>query len=383
MSGRINTAVDNAVTGPVIRPALLAEFDFSDGVSRVWSGIGTLNWDSKSWLGVGTLGSVEDVEETTELRAVGVRFKLSGIPSGLLGSVTTTAVSGRKAKLWLAFLTDSMTMIDSPVLLLSGKMDTVDITDGGDTLSFELAVENNLRDLQRPRTRRYTDADQQKEFAGDKGFEFVSELQRKEFKWGTKSPPVVVTWSSTDKASSIALSDNKLVATQGASGPDGVRATHATPAKYWELYVSAGTAAAGVSAIARSTNNLVFDNSNAWGSGHKGVGDTISVSVNDGKMYIGINGVWQYDELLQEPIAAATGLPETVFPTAVLTDAGSSVTAKFKSPWWFPLPPWLNWVSYGQGGGGGADNADPGPGGGMTGDNNDAGIGGTGDTGVA
>lgn len=345
MSGRIGTSIDNAVSAQVVRPALLAEFDFSDGMSRVWSGVGTLSWDGKSWLGLGTLGSVDGVEETTELRAVGVRFKLSGIPAELLTSVTTTVTSGRKAKLWMAFLTDYMTVIDTPVLLLSGKMDTIDITDGGDTLSFELAVESNLRDLQRPRTRRYTDGDQQSEFPGDKGFEFVSELQRKQFKWGTKSPPgPPVTWSSTAKAASISLNDNKLVATQGASGSDGVRATSPS-STYFEVYVSSGTAAAGVSAAIRDTENLTFDGSNAWGSSVKNAGTIICVAVDNGNLYIGIDGVWDYDEELGTPVPTVSGISGTVFPTAALVNATSTVTGRFKWPWWHSPPPWMTWMA--------------------------------------
>lgn len=357
MTGRITSITDGAVTAPVVRPVLLAEFDFADGYSRCWSGVGTLSWSGHTWQGVGTLGSVEDVEETTELRAVGVRFRLSGIPSNLLESVTTTVVQGRRAKLWLGFMSETWVMLDQPVLILSGKMDTVDITDGGSELSFELAVENNLRDLQRPRVRRYTDADQQSEFAGDKGFEFVSELQRKEFKWGTKAPPPApTTWSASDKAAGVTLTTSLL----GASGSGAVRATE--DEYFFELFVVEGTAAAGFSEASRDISTIAFDGSLSWGSSQIASNKTIGVALTDGNMYVGIDGQWPRNDETGEWIAAATHATLNGIPTAILSP-GAVVTAKFDGPWWHGPPSWMaRWLAGEGGAGDGSDSADPGPG---------------------
>lgn len=354
MSGRISAAIDSAVTAPVIRPVLLAEFDFSDGVSRVWSGVGTLSWGGHSWLGMGHLGSVEGVEETTELKAVGVKFRLSGIPSDLMSSVTTTVVQGRRAKLWLALMSENWTLIDQPVMVLAGKMDTVDVTDGGSELSFELAVENSLRDLQRPRARRYTDADQQAEFPGDKGMQFCVELQRKEFKWGTKTPKTPIKWSSFDKAASITLSETNLTATQSAESSDGVRATQFTPI-YFEVYVSSGFAQAGVSIGLRSTEDMTLDGNNAWGSGVYPAGTVIGVCLHVDKIYLSVNGIWF--ENAQSGVPAIDGVIPHTYPTAVLIGAGSTAVGRFKEPWWHAPPDWLS-PDTGAGDGGPGDSSE-------------------------
>ena len=47
-----------------------------------------------------------------------------------------------------------------------------------------LLAENRLRDLERLRARNYTDADQQAEYPGDRGFEFVPALQTMSIPWG-------------------------------------------------------------------------------------------------------------------------------------------------------------------------------------------------------
>ena len=59
----------------------------------------------------------------------------------------------------------------------------VDLVSGGIS-TVTLTAESRLRDLERVRTRRYTDADQQSRFPGDKGLEYVPSLQDKQLIWG-------------------------------------------------------------------------------------------------------------------------------------------------------------------------------------------------------
>ncbi|MCK5385084.1 MAG: hypothetical protein KAJ29_05855 [Alphaproteobacteria bacterium] len=51
---------------------------------------------------------------------------------------------------------------------------------GSDTATVTLTAESRLRDLERPRTKRYTDADQQSRYHGDKGLEYIPSMQDKQ-----------------------------------------------------------------------------------------------------------------------------------------------------------------------------------------------------------
>jgi hypothetical protein len=70
------------------------------------------------------------------------------------------------------------------VEVFSGYMDTMDIQESGDTCTIQLAVENRLIELERPRIRRLTNEDQQSRFPGDLGLEFVEAIQEREIYWG-------------------------------------------------------------------------------------------------------------------------------------------------------------------------------------------------------
>jgi hypothetical protein len=63
-------------------------------------------------------------------------------------------------------------------------MDVMIIREGTDTSTIELKLENRLIALERPNERRMTDEDQKNLFTGDKGFEFIADLQDKQIVWG-------------------------------------------------------------------------------------------------------------------------------------------------------------------------------------------------------
>ena len=64
-------------------------------------------------------------------------------------------------------------------------MDTMTITDNGDSATINVSVENRLIEFQRNRVRRYTAEDQKIDYPTDKGLEFVAEISEKEIVWGS------------------------------------------------------------------------------------------------------------------------------------------------------------------------------------------------------
>jgi hypothetical protein len=62
----------------------------------------------------------------------------------------------------------------------------MNISEGADTSTIELTVENKLIDLERARVARFTSAYQKSVYSGDRGLDFVESLQDKEISWGRK-----------------------------------------------------------------------------------------------------------------------------------------------------------------------------------------------------
>jgi hypothetical protein len=169
---------------PVVRPILLAWLDFVSGTKRLWSGIGNLIWDGQTWEGTGDFGRVSSIEETIELRAAGMALQLSGVDTDDLTEVIAEPIQGRRAKVYIGFRDANFQLVSDPIVIFDGRMDTIEIVDGGSTATITMNVENRLRDLDRARVRRYTDACQQSRYPGDKGLEYVPSLQEIDIPWG-------------------------------------------------------------------------------------------------------------------------------------------------------------------------------------------------------
>jgi hypothetical protein len=168
-----------------LNPFFAAELLFDSGATRFWNGYGELTFDGKTFFGGGSLLSVSDVEEISDIEAKGLSFILSGLPSELISIVLQEPYQNRVARLFIGALKDDGTV--QAYELFSGRLDVMTIEESGETASIAITVENRLIDLNRPRVRRYTSEDQKSLFSGDRGFDYVNDLQDKEIEWGKTS----------------------------------------------------------------------------------------------------------------------------------------------------------------------------------------------------
>lgn len=172
-----------AAGAPVVHLALLVDLDFDDEPMRMWTGVGDLRVGNAVYTGAGTLLGIGEVEEAAEVRAAVTTLSLSGLPGEIIDAALAVDWQGRDATISLALLTADGVLLGDPIAVLVGRMDTLSWSEG-ETATVSMTVENRLVDLDRARVRRYTDSDQQAEYAGDLGFEYVAGLVEKEITWG-------------------------------------------------------------------------------------------------------------------------------------------------------------------------------------------------------
>lgn len=183
MARDLTASVVSEVDKDAVEPIVFAELNFSSGYVRVWNGVGDLSWDSKTWTGVGWLGQISSVSETTRIEAQGATLTLSGIPSELIATALGEYYQGRSCNIWLGFVDSDGAVIADPIGPFGYIMDTMQIDEGGETAEITIQVENKLRRLEQASNRRWTHEDQQIDYPGDIGFEFVASLQNKEITW--------------------------------------------------------------------------------------------------------------------------------------------------------------------------------------------------------
>ena len=184
----LTSGVATAIQAGTVYPAILYEGEFDDGAGgsaflRLWTGLGTLTWNSVAWTGAGNLIGINGVAESTELRANAFEAWLSGVSSALVATALAAARKNRSGKLWLALFNagNFTTPIADPYLLKRGRFDSIPIDDSGDTAKITVRYEDRLATLGIAKERRYTSADQALRAAGDKGFDYVESLQDAQF----------------------------------------------------------------------------------------------------------------------------------------------------------------------------------------------------------
>lgn len=185
MAGRaIDSATAAALDTRNYALAALVELDFASGMLRLHSGpVGhVISWNGHEWLGTGSLGSISTIEESDELAAGAVEFSMSGIDTSMVAAALNEDYLDRPARIWLCIMDADHQLVGEPVGPFSHTMDVMEGVVGS-TATLNLTAVNRLADWARPRLRRYTDEDQQAEFPGDLGMEFVSQMVDKELVW--------------------------------------------------------------------------------------------------------------------------------------------------------------------------------------------------------
>lgn len=185
MSRGFSASIISALTSNVVRPITFAELDFSSGTIYAHDGIGTYNWGSQDWIGVGDFGGISNVEEGAEVSPYSLTLTLSGLDAGLIATALTENYYMRDVNIYLGLLDEDDTLIDTPTQIWSGFMDVMSITagaSGGDTIT--LTAESELSKFDRSANLRYTDTMLKKRNASDKFFEFLKDIDGVKVLWG-------------------------------------------------------------------------------------------------------------------------------------------------------------------------------------------------------
>lgn len=170
-----------------LAPVFFFEADFAGGFARMWNGIGSIIWDTKTWLGGGQLIGMTQMEETREIDVTSLSVSLAGVEPVLVATAYGDFSQGRPLKVWLGLMRIATAeVITDPVAIFQGRMDTISDTDDGVEAVITVMAQSNLSDPNRIRSRTYTDQDQQRLFPGDRSFRFVPSLQDKNIYWGVR-----------------------------------------------------------------------------------------------------------------------------------------------------------------------------------------------------
>lgn len=184
-----------SLAGSTVQCAALVLFDFTTTPMQLWTGNGLLRTnDGRDWQGIGHLGSMAGIEQAINGDAPEATFNLSGVSSEILRLARDefmAEVYGRTAFVLIQFFgvddpadPGNQRPLDNPYAIWSGRMLQPTFTYGENgERSVSISAESLFSLRSRPKYAMYTDADQQRRFPGDEGFEFVGTLVNKVVTW--------------------------------------------------------------------------------------------------------------------------------------------------------------------------------------------------------
>ena len=176
-----------AIAAGQVRVGLLCEINYPDLPVRAWTGIGDLEWNSKTWKGVGDFGSVSAIQEKTGPQAGNIKIGLSGVLSSMRALALENSSANCITTVWLAAFEETegvWSVIDDPWKPFSGITDVHRIA----ASTIEVNVETWLARLKRAKISRYTHQEQQRRFPTDLGLEYAGDVAIAPFYFGSATP---------------------------------------------------------------------------------------------------------------------------------------------------------------------------------------------------
>lgn len=207
MTRELTQSIINNLEAAEVQPLFAVELYFDTQTLYMWTGIGDLVFNNITYVGTGQFLEISELRETAEISAKGATVSLSGIPSNLISLAISEPYQGRKCKILFGLidadrqflkledgsflLAEDGSRIDvsqgavSPVVeVFNGYIDQMVINEGAENSNITISVESRLIDLERARIFRFNDQNQKARYPTDRGFEFVEDLQDKQFNWG-------------------------------------------------------------------------------------------------------------------------------------------------------------------------------------------------------
>ncbi len=186
MSRALTAGMLAAIATGAVKPIFLFEGEFASGTLNLFTGYGTLSWDSKTWTGDAQMMRVSNISEVSDLQAVNFTVSLNGELPAVVSVALAEVRRGKPGSVWLGLLDSAGALIADPFLCFAGRADRPDIVPDPNQAVISVAYESRLIDAARRRERRYTSQDQAIDYPADLGFDLVPSLQDAIFTWGQR-----------------------------------------------------------------------------------------------------------------------------------------------------------------------------------------------------
>lgn len=183
MPRTLTSGMRTALLSSQTQPSIFVSIAFASATVCLWSGLGSVTWGGHTWLGLGALMGTTAAEDAATVEARGIGITISGLAPTLYADCRDDFKLGLPAVVYLGFWSAGSLVAD-PVVVWSGRTDQPEAEVAPDVVTVTIACENRLTDMNVAADRRLTNEDQQMDWPGDLGLQFVDGLQEAALFWG-------------------------------------------------------------------------------------------------------------------------------------------------------------------------------------------------------
>lgn len=182
MSRGLSSSNQAQIAASFLHSVILVHMAF-DTPAYAHSGVGNIEFDGNTYLGVGTFGMLDEVIESEEINAKAFQMGLSGVDSDQLTVALDSGKYGDVITFYEGYLSDDGTLVDDPWLLARGIFENAEAVLDDENVVI-INVKHDIAMLEEKDGSRFSDEDQQNRFSGDLGLEFVTDATSVKLTWG-------------------------------------------------------------------------------------------------------------------------------------------------------------------------------------------------------
>ncbi|MFN3584831.1 hypothetical protein [Phenylobacterium sp.] len=189
----LSPALDAHLARAQVTLFVAVEIVLPSATIRLLDGAGVLTFDSRTFTGrdpvYGVLGPIEPLTDGLDAEAPRVTISLLPPTNTAAATLAAPAAQGSAVSLWFGAVdTATGLVVDAPDLFFVGEVDvpTLRVGKGSRVLEYEVASVWE-RFFRNDEGARLTDAFHQSVYPGEKGLEFVTDVQR-QLPWGADLP---------------------------------------------------------------------------------------------------------------------------------------------------------------------------------------------------
>lgn len=191
MSRGLNSANTTAVDAAVVRPVVFVELHYASSTLFLHDNIGEItadDWDgvSRTWSGLGDLGSISTIEEGKKISPYKLDLILSGIDSTIAAKALGKETGLREVYVLVGFIGLDRVVVGDPQQMWAGLADDIQMAIGAESV-IRVTCESKLAAFEKTNGRLQNDADHQAEFSGDLFYKYLPQMVEAKFRWGGRT----------------------------------------------------------------------------------------------------------------------------------------------------------------------------------------------------